>query len=200
MVNRMTMGDSKTGAGLREYEKILRDRLTEKRYDHVCAVRACAAELADIYGLNLEKAELAGLLHDYARDMPPDELLRIGRARNLITCKVEEQFPVLLHGPVGAVMIEEELGISEPQVLEAVALHTLAGPAMGRLAQVVYVADLIAAGRDFPEVDYLRNLAVTDLDQALLKCIASTIRNCLERGQLIHPQTIEAWNYYSTYH
>jgi predicted HD superfamily hydrolase involved in NAD metabolism len=182
---------------MREYEIKIRERLTEKRYEHVCAVRHCAAELAKIHGLDRENAELAGLLHDYARDMDPEQLLAIGRSRNLITCKVEEQFPILLHGPVGAALVEEELGVAEVQVLEAVALHTVAGPAIGRLAQMIYIADLIAAGRDFPGVDYLRSLAVTNLRQALPACIASSIRCCLERGRLIHPQTIEAWNYYS---
>lgn len=197
MANRIARGDSETGSRMREYETILRGILTTKRYDHVQAVCTCAAELAGIYGVDRENAKLAGLLHDYAREMHPDELLRIGRARNLVTCNVEEQFPILLHGPVGAVLIEEELGINEPQVLEAVALHTLAGPAMGRLAQVIYIADLIAAGRDFPSLDHLRSLAVTNLHQALLECIASTIRYCLARRQLIHPQTTAAWNFYS---
>lgn len=182
---------------VQEYEGRLKDKLTEKRYAHVLAVCSCASELAGIHGLNRRQAELAGLLHDYARDLPPDELLRIGRAKELITHEVERHCPLLLHGPVGAVLIEEELGIQEPQVLEAVALHTLAGPAMGEIAQVVYIADLTAAGRDFPFVDYLRKLSETSLDQALLECIASTIRHCLEKSQLIHPQSIEAWNYYS---
>lgn len=182
---------------MREYKAILKDKLTEKRYDHALAVCSCAAELAVMHGLDRRQAELAGLLHDYARDMPPDELLRIGRARKLVTHEIEQQLPLLLHGPVGAVLIEEELGIYDTQVLEAVALHTLAGPAMGRIAQVVYIADLTAAGRDFPLVDYLRTLSQTSLEQSLLECIASTIRHCLEKRQLIHPQSIEAWNYYS---
>jgi len=186
-----------TGSKMLEYETILRDKLTGSRYDHVRAVCTCAGELADLYGIDRENAELAGLLHDYARDMHPDDLLRIGRARKLVTCNVEEQVPVLLHGPVGAVLIKEELGINDIQVLDAVALHTLAGPGMGRLAQVIYIADLIAVGRDFPAVSHLRNLARENLDKALLECIASTICYCLERRQLIHPQTIEAWNFYS---
>jgi predicted HD superfamily hydrolase involved in NAD metabolism len=182
---------------MQEYESILRGNLTESRYDHVCAVSTCAGELADLHGLDRGKAELAGLLHDYARDLPADDLLRIGRARKLITCKIEEQLPVLLHGPVGAIRIEDELGINDAQVLEAVALHTLAGPAMGKLAQVIYIADLIAEGRDFSAIGYLRNTARENLNEALLECIASTIGYCLERRWIIHPQTIEAWNFYS---
>ncbi len=188
---------SKIKQVMHEYEGILKDKLTEKRYVHALAVCNCASELAGIHGLNRRQAELAGLFHDYARDLPADELLRIGRAKELVTHEIEQQCPLLLHGPVGAALIEEELGIHAPQVLEAVAMHTLAGPAMGRIAQIVYIADLTATGRDFPLVDYLRTLSQTSLEQALLECIASTISHCLEKRQLIHPQSIEAWNYYS---
>lgn len=189
------------GSGIKvvldDYEAAMRERLTDERYMHVCAVRSCASELAILYGVDQEEAETAGLLHDYAREIPPDELLRTGRSRNLIICEIEEKIPLLLHGSVGAELVKEELGISNPRVLEAIALHTLGGPAMGRLAQIIYIADMIAPGRDFPSVGRLRDLAREDIDQALLECIASTISYCLRRCNLIHPQTIAAWNFYA---
>ena len=101
-----------------------------------------------------------------------------------------------MHGPLGAQLIKEDLGIDNPQVMEAVALHTLGRPAMGRLAQLIYIADLIAPGRDFPSVERLRKIARDGLDRALLECFASTIGYCLQKFKLIHPQTIDAWNYY----
>ncbi|MDR9755474.1 MAG: bis(5'-nucleosyl)-tetraphosphatase (symmetrical) YqeK [Thermacetogeniaceae bacterium] len=181
---------------MQEYEKAIRERLSKDRMEHVLAVRDCAAELAAIHGLEQRDAELAGLLHDYARDISADQLLSMARARGLVTCSVEEKVPLLLHGPLGAQLIKEELGIDNPHLLEAVALHTLGSPAMGRLAQVIYIADLIAPGRDFPSVERLREIARNDLDRALLECFASTIGYCLQRYKLIHPRTIDAWNYY----
>ena len=149
---------------MQEYEKAIRERLSKDRMEHVLAVRDCAAELAAIHGLEQRDAELAGLLHDYARDISADQLLSMARARGLVTCSVEEKVPLLLHGPLGAQLIKEELGIDNPHLLEAVALHTLGSPAMGRLAQVIYIADLIAPGRDFPSVERLREIARNDLD------------------------------------
>ncbi len=184
---------------LDEYQRILKCKLTKNRYEHLRAVQECAGELAMIHGLDREKAELAGLLHDYARELSDDELLRIGRAKGMITCEVEELAPVLLHGPVGAILVQEELSVSDPKVLEAIEQHTLAAPAMGRLAQLIYIADLIAEGRDFSEIGRLRKVAEKDLTQALLESIASAISYCLEREQLIHPRTIEAWNFYCVY-
>lgn len=181
---------------MQEYEKAIRERLTRERIEHVFAVRVCAVELAAIHGVDQRDAELAGLLHDYARDIPSDELLHIAQTRGLVTCTVEEQVPLLLHGVVGAHLIRDELGIDNPEVLEAVSLHTLGAPAMGRLSQVIYIADMIAPGRNFPVVRRLRDIARTELDRALLECFASTIGYCLQRYNLIHPQTIAAWNYF----
>lgn len=177
-------------------EATVRERLTEERFAHVLAVRACAVELAELYNENRENAEVAGLLHDYARDLPAEELLHLAEEKGVNLCEIDLRVPMLLHGPVGAALVREELGVENPPVLEAIALHTLGGPGMSVLARIIYVADIIAAGRDFPGVNRLRQLARKDLDRALVECLASTIRYCLERQILIHPQTITAWNFY----
>ncbi|MGB9791433.1 MAG: bis(5'-nucleosyl)-tetraphosphatase (symmetrical) YqeK [Thermacetogeniaceae bacterium] len=182
--------------GWSEIEGMIERRLTPLRLAHVLAVRDCAVELARAHGESLEKAGLAGLLHDYARDLPGEELLRIGEEEGLITCEVERQVPILLHGPVGALLVRRELGIDDPEVLEAISLHTLGRPGMGRLAKIVYLADMVAEGRSFPGVEELRRKAFEDLSEALLLGFASTIRYCLETRRLIHPQTLEAWNYF----
>lgn len=177
-------------------EAAVRDRLTEERYAHVLAVRDCAAKLAELYGVDREKAELAGVLHDYARDLPGEVLLSLAEERGIPFSEIDRKVPILLHGPVGAALVREELGVENPEVLEAIALHTLGGAGMSMLAKIVYVADIIAADRDFPGVNRLRQLAGEDLDRALVECLATTLRYCLERRRLIHPQTITAWNYY----
>lgn len=177
-------------------EGLVSRRLTPHRLAHVLAVRDCAVELAKAHGEPAEKEGLAGLLHDYARDLPEEELLRIGEEEGLITCEIERQVPLLLHGPVGALLARRELGIEDPEVLEAISLHTLGGPGMGRLAKIVYLADMVAEGRNFPGVEELRKKAFEDLSEALLLGFASTIRYCLETRRLIHPQTLAAWNYF----
>ncbi|MDH7577216.1 MAG: bis(5'-nucleosyl)-tetraphosphatase (symmetrical) YqeK [Bacillota bacterium] len=180
----------------RRFESQVRGRLTPARFFHACAVRDCAGELAEKNGGSRAEAELAGFLHDYARDLPGAELLRLGEERGLIKNEVERFVPVLLHGPVGAELVREELGIKNTGVLKAIAHHTLGAPGMGLLEKVVYVADLTAEGRNYPGVDHLRELARKDLEEALLVGFAFSIRSCLERQKLIHPQTIAAWNFF----
>lgn len=179
------------------YETVVQERLTRERYIHSLSVRDCAIELAARYEENCAEAEVAGLLHDFAREIPGPELLHLAEVKGLALSVIDRRFPLLLHGPVGAVLVQEELNVENPRVLEAIALHTLGGADMSRLAKIIYVADIIAPGRDFPGLGQLRQVVMKDLDRALLECLGSTIRYCLDRQHPIHPQTIEAWNFYS---
>lgn len=179
------------------YETVVRERLTRERYLHSLAVRDCAVELAELYEESCAEAEVAGLLHDFAREIPESELLRLAEVKGLAPGVIDRRLPLLLHGPVGAVLVQDQLGVENPRVLEAIAFHTLGGADMSRLAKIIYVADMIAPGRDFPSLDQLRQAACQDLDRALLECLASTIRYCLARQYPVHPQTITAWNFYT---
>ncbi len=171
-------------------------RMTPERYEHVLAVAACAAELAELHGGDRREAETAGLLHDYARELAAEELLQIAESRGLIRYELERRVPVLLHGPVGAILVRSELGVESLSVLRAIETHTVAAPGMDQLAKIIYLADLIAEGRNCPIAKKLRMVAPDDLDQALRLALAFSIRYLLKTGKLIHPQTVAAWNYF----
>ncbi len=178
-----------------KYIAAARIHMTPERFEHACAVAASAAELAQRHGESSAEAELAGLLHDYARDLDRSELLRIAEAKGLIRYEIERQVPVLLHAPVGAALASE-LGVDNPRVLRVIEVHTAGAPGMDQLAKIVYLADLIAAGRSCPIVGKLRIAVKDDLDAAMRIALAFGIRHMLKRGKLIHPQTVAAWNFY----
>jgi predicted HD superfamily hydrolase involved in NAD metabolism len=178
-----------------KYTAAVKRRMTPERYEHTLAVAESALEIAGMHGVSVQDAELAGLLHDYARDLPADELLRIAESNGLIEYEIERRVPVLLHAPVGAWLARSELGVENRSVLRAIEVHTVGAPGMDRLAGVVYLADMIAAGRTCPVVGKLRLAVQGDLDQALLIALAFSIRNLLKRKKVIHPQTVAAWNY-----
>ena len=171
-------------------------RMTPERYEHVLAVADSAVELAKMHGGSCREAETAGLLHDYARDLPADELLEIAEARGLIRYEIERRAPVLLHGPVGALLVRSELGVTDQSVLRAIEVHTVGAPDMDQLAKIIYLADLIADGRTSPIAKKLRVVVQEDLDRALRLSLAFSIRYMLKSGKMIHPQTIAAWNYF----
>lgn len=179
--------------------KIIRSRLEERlspqRLQHCLSVSRTASALAETYGFNVEAAKLAGLLHDYARDMDESDLLAVAERHNLISHSIERHVPLLLHGPVGAVLVREELGVFDKSILEAIALHTTGGPGMSDLAATVYLADIIEPFREFPGVEALRRLAKSNFYAAVLAALNSGISYCLERGLPIHPISVEARNY-----
>ncbi|MBP2634948.1 MAG: putative superfamily hydrolase [Firmicutes bacterium] len=169
--------------------------LKPKRFKHSLGVSQSAAELAARFGEDVDKAKLTGLLHDCARSLPNNNLLQMAEAFAIVMNDVELRQPILLHAPIGAYLAKNEYGISDPQILNAIALHTTGGRDMGMLDKIIYLADCIEPSRDFPGIDKLRSLAFKDLDTAMLVAFDQSLHYVIERSLLIHPATIEGRNY-----
>ncbi|NLG32251.1 MAG: HD domain-containing protein, partial [Syntrophomonadaceae bacterium] len=104
--------------------------------------------------------------------------------------------PDLLHAPVGALLLEKELGITDGEILTAVSNHTLGAPSMGELDKIIFLADMIEPGRDFPGIERLSCLALRNLDEGMLFALEVTIKYCLQEKRILHPRTIETRNYF----
>lgn len=159
---------------------------------HSLGVVTAAAYLAERWGADSVQARLAGLLHDCAKGMQGDELLQWSLAFGIVRDDTERTCPDLLHGPVGALLAWKEYGVTDVEVLQAIRLHTLGAEGMRLLDKIIYLADYIEAGRDFPGVEELRAAAEEDLNLAVLKAMEGTIRYVLARGLPLHPQTVRA--------
>lgn len=176
------------------YLERLRGMLDTKRFEHSLGVMDTAVRLAELYGADRDKAAVAGLLHDCARDMPGDELLALARQFDLPVNGVERALPVLLHAPVGAELARREFGVDNIPVLRSIALHTLGGESMTLLDKIVFVADKIEPGRRYPGVENIREAARRDLGRALLGCFDMAIGLSLRAGEPVHPVTVNARN------
>lgn len=174
--------------------KQLREMTDDVRYNHTLGVMDCARELAGIYGVDPRQTEVAALLHDCARCLSSRDLLAIAEKQGLLVDELERTVPELLHGKVGAFFARTRFDVGDRAVLRAVELHTLGAREMTQLDKVIFIADMIEPGRDFPGVGELREAARSDLDLALLKCFDSTISYVIEQQQYIHPQSIDARN------
>jgi len=171
-------------------EEIIRARLSENRYQHSMRVAMVAREMARTYGLDENKAGLAGIVHDYAKGMPGYELLSIAKEHDLLEDEVEEKSPDLLHATVGAFLLFRDYGLDDEEVLNAVRSHTLGRVGMTDFEKVLFLADLIEPGRDFPGIERVRCLAMRNLDQGMVQAIDLTLRYCMDQGRLIHPRTV----------
>lgn len=168
--------------------------LSPKRFKHSLGVSQTAIEMAKVFGTDVNKARLAGILHDCARNMTSNNLLQIVEAFDIVVDDVDLCEPVLLHAPVGAQLAQTEYGIDDAEICRAIALHTVGGPNMTVLDKIIYLADFIEPGRNFPGVEKLRLLAKKNLDQAILAGFNHTIEYIIAGNGLIHPATVKARN------
>lgn len=176
-------------------ESAITQQLKGERLAHVRRVRATARSLAERYGAPLEAAEVAGLMHDYARSLPDDVLLAQARQRGLVVDHSEEVQPILLHGPVAAALLLEQGLVTDTAILDAIRWHTTGRQGMGLLEKVIWLADYIEPGRTFPGVERIREAAREDLDKALLLGLDNSLTYLIKRGWLIHPYSIQARNW-----
>ena len=185
-----------THTPLEAADAFVRDRLSEKRYDHTLRVADTALDLARTHSLDPHRARLAALLHDAAREIgEPAEFLKVAEAWNLPVGDPERESPKLLHGPVAAELARRELGVDDGDVLEAIRVHTVGQPGMGAVALVLYVADKIEPARDYPSVERLRKLSREDVHRAAAESLRRSIAYNEEHGRPIHPASQEtlAW-------
>lgn len=175
--------------------KYLQETLSKKRYEHSIHVANKAVELAQIYGSDIDKARIAGLIHDCAKEMPSDELMDFIRLEGNEPDPVSLAQKELLHGPAAVYFCKNKFFIEDEEILSAVQFHTTGKANMTMLDKIIYISDFIEVGREFPGVNDLRNLAMIDINSALLKSFDSTISYVIQKQRMIHPDTINARNY-----
>lgn len=173
--------------------EIVKEQLTEHRYQHTIGVMETALVLAKQHGADEKKAELSAIFHDYAKFRPKEEMKQI-----IIQEKMPKELLVhnteLWHAPVGAYLVKKEVGITDPDILDAIKYHTSGRPGMTVLEKVIYLADYIEPSRHFPGVDEVRELAKEDLDSALIKALQNTILFIMKKDQPVYPDTFHTYN------
>lgn len=179
---------------VRDYAKSI---LSEERYYHSKCVEERCVEYAKRYNADIEKARLVGIAHDIAKEMPTDEKIKFAKENNIKINDVEQKSPGLLHGPIGAKICEEKFGFSKDMV-RAIEIHSTGTANMDMLSKILYVSDSTGVDRKYNDTEELHQLALKDIDQAILRMLDLTIKICLEKNKSIDIKTIEARNNYLT--
>jgi len=169
----------------------LKEHLSEKRRAHIEGVRETAIELAGRYGADTEKAETAALYHDMFKERDLDDLIDSLGISTYYKGKRN-----LAHSKVAAAVMEQKLGFTDRDLLNAVSYHTTGRPGMSKLEKIIFLADAMEPGREYPEVDELRRLTREDLDEACLFSLKRTIAFVRERGIDLDSDTADAAAYY----
>lgn len=176
------------------YKNIIREKLDDYRYNHSLCVADEALRLAKLYGVDENDAYLAGLLHDITKNYNEDQHLRIFTRFGIILSDVEKTSTKLWHAISGAAYVKNVLNINNDAVISAIRYHTTAKSSMTHLEKLVYLADLTSADRSYEDVEIMRNLVNTNIDDALAYALSFTIKDLVDKGVSIHPDTFEAYN------
>lgn len=171
--------------GISDPEAELRSMLTPERFAHSIGVRDMAVKMAEIFGVSPEKAYIAGMLHDNAKNL--DGAYTRCRDLEVELDEFELKSPPLVHAKLGAETAKCVFGITDPEIIDAIRWHTIGRPYMTTLEKIIFVADLTEPGRSFSDIEGLRHLALTDLDRAVFECIRGTMKINKMRGAPIHP-------------
>lgn len=177
---------------IKEIETDLSNKLSKKRFIHTLGVVNSAMYLAKKYGANIEDAHLAALLHDCAKEIPLLEM------RDLVADLPCDQDMLhsgaLLHGLAGMVLANTQYGVTNPDILEAIRVHTTGKENMSKLDKIIFLADYIEPNRKFPGVNDIRLAAEQSLDAGVLCGFDMTIRHLIDSGDSIYPLTIFSRN------
>ena len=174
-------------------------RLKVPRLLHSLGVAQTARLLAEKYGAEPAKAYLAGLCHDIAKEIPAEEMLAYVKRSALAEDADVLAHRVLWHAPAGSVLLADlaaEYPRLDTEVQNACLWHTLGKPAMTLLEQLVFIADLIEPGRDFPDLAQIRRAAESGPAEGVAACMYGAIHFLEVQNKFVHPLAYQGYAYY----
>lgn len=177
----------------------LKNNLTEKRYAHSIGTAECARNLAVKYGLEVDKAYIAGLLHDCAKCFSDEKLTSIIDEHITDVDEMERSNRKTLHAPVSAYIAKRDFGVEDEEILSSIRWHTLGKLNMTDFEKIVFLADKIEERTRekwyaHPIKDCLHE--EHGLNKAMLQCYKQTIKSLVDRDLIICPLTIDIYNQY----
>lgn len=177
-----------------DFDQLIKNAMSKKRYGHSIRVAETARKLAKAYHVDPDVAYEAGLLHDYCKELPKSELVKLAIEGKLITSREDLLMPQVLHGPVAAYVLKEKGFVNDVAVLQAIQYHTTGHPDMNMLAKIIFVADYIEPGRETPGIEGMFELALKDIDACIVSIVNNTIVYLISGEKIMHGDMIRLRN------
>ena len=163
------------------------------RFKHVMGVYETALELAKHYNVSKIETAVASLFHDYMKNESYDIQKNYLTPSDII---LYQQTPVMYHALSAAEVLKQTYNIVDQHILDAIAYHVWGKPKMTLLGKIIFVSDYCEPNRDFLDTTYIKEMALKDLDQAVLYCMTLTLNEVRKNNQVIHANQLEAYTYY----
>lgn len=175
-----------------DYKKIIRERMGDYRFSHSVNVAKEAKMLAKHYGADENKAEIAGILHDITKEMPKEQQLQIIIDSGIILDNVQLHAPKLWHGMSGSIVVRDELGIDDEDILNAIRYHTTGRAGMSLLEKVIFTADFTSEERTYSGVATMRKKSKKSLRRLCFTAISLHSRIFLKDSLRFIPMKLPA--------
>lgn len=173
-------------------EDMVRQTLSPKRFQHTMNVKKLAVRIAQHYGVDTEKAALAAILHDSAKELPRTELLQIMQDNAIIKKGTQNRPEPVWHGICAAILAKTQWNVQDEEILSAIACHTTGKENMSKLDKILFLADMTSAERDYPGVEELRSLEMRNLDKAMIQALKMTISFVEQKNAIADPESAKA--------
>ncbi len=184
-----------------ELYEIVKESLSEKRFNHTLGVVERALEYAEIYGANIEDTKKAAILHDIAKEIPHQEAYKMFENFGVELDEIEKKNDNLIHSKLGAVIAKYKYNLSD-DICNAISFHTTGRANMSLLEKIIYLADATEKGRVYKSelnmmtLDELVNLIKKDIDDGLIYVLSYTLKSLIYRNLYIHINSVNAYNFY----
>lgn len=171
-------------------EKVVKEKVSLKRFKHIMGVVEMATRLAKLNNADIEKCQIGSLLHDIAKEMDIEWMKKVCR-ENYMNDLTEEDLEnnEILHGFAGAYYVNKEFGIEDSEVLNAIKYHTIGSKDMTLVEKIIYIADAIEYGRNYPSVTEIREETFKNLNKGILMEIEHKEKYLESIGKKSHPNT-----------
>lgn len=182
---------------LEDISNVLKQKLDDDRFYHSIGVSFTAASIAMRYEYDIDKAQIAGLLHDYAKKDSSKTYVDFCLKNSIDVSRAEYENPGLLHAKIGAYLAHTDFNVDDTDILSAITYHTTGRPNMSLLDKIIYIADYIEPGRyKMPNLDKIRKETYINIDNALIMILSDTIAYLKTTGKVLDELTEQTYNYY----
>ncbi len=176
----------------------LENKLSPKRFEHSIGVEYTSAAMAMTYGIDVNIARYAGILHDCAKYLDNDTKIKKCLKHNIPISDFELENPELLHAKLSAYYAKKKYDILDEDILSAITYHTTGRPNMNTLEKIIFIADYIEPNRKpLNEIDLIRKEAFVDLDICIAHILKNTIEYLVKNNAIIDNISIETYKYYN---
>lgn len=182
-----------------KYEKLIKERLSKKRFHHSMNVAEACHKLAEHYGADVKRCYLAGLLHDIMKEDSSAKQRKYTLESGMFPDTAEVEIPQLWHAVAGAVYVRDKLDIDDEEILSAIRFHTIGCARMTLLEKIVYLGDMISEDRDYKDIDKFRKFCYDDINVAMSVALIYNMESVCRKCGRIPRYTAEAYNYYLKY-